>query len=320
MSSVSIATSTSLSSVDPVAPRTQAQIDYNHLTSSSSVSSDIPTEHNSTRTRTSSASAKRLRSSHSSGSARVTAISQSQSPSHSRRQTRSTPGEDIYGPQHLEHEYSLAYEELRSATIYALYRLGYTNPKRRSPEDKVYVPSLAAVLAARFPDVERARRRINEADSKLQEALENGHTWHNTPWPNYRVIFDEKGMAVDVVEVQDDEDGIDEGENEIRQLWARFETRVFKSSSANKECSDPIELRTKRPRGRPKRKCREDADGILDNCQRRKLESASSLSSLSSDASGQYTTANPCPLRGLDNERPLGRRPGLRSANTTRNR
>jgi len=84
----------------------------------------------------------------------------------------------------------------------------------------VYIPTLAMVLAAKFPDVERARRRINEADRKIKEALEKGHTWHNTPWPNHRVIFDEQGMAVDVVEVEEgDEDGTDEDENELREIW-----------------------------------------------------------------------------------------------------
>ena len=83
------------------------------------------------------------------------------------------------------------------------------------------------VLAARFPDVERARRRINEADRKIREALEMGHTWHNTPWPNYRVIFDEQGMAVDVVEVEaGDEEETDEDENELREVWAKFENEV----------------------------------------------------------------------------------------------
>jgi hypothetical protein len=319
MSSESMTTSTSIPSVNSVISKTRAHIE-NSLPSSSRASSDAPTDLDSTSLRGSSAPAKAIHFVSSGGSSTFVAHSQSQSPNRSRRHTRSTPAKDVaYGPQHLEHEYSLAYEELRSATIYALYRLGYTNPKRRSPEDEVYIPSLAMVLAARFPDVERARRRINEADRKIREALEMGHTWHNTPWPNYRVIFDEQGMAVDVVEVEaGDEEETDEDENELREVWAKFETQVCKSAPVSKVCSDHIDRGTKHTGGRPKRKCREDADDTpLDNNQRRKLEPTSSLSSLSSSTTTRNTASKPCALRGPEHDPPLGRRPGLRSANTT---
>jgi len=178
------------------------------------------------------------------------------------------------------------------------------------------------VLAARFPDVERARRRINEADRKLREALEKGQTWHNTPWPNYRVIFDEKGMAVDVVEVEDGdevEDEVDQAENELRKVWARFETQTFNSASVDKLRSGSIDLRTN---PRPKRKCREEADDVpSDNHQRRNLETSSFVSSTSSNEISKNSTSKSCAqLRGLDHELPSGRRSGLRSSNSTRNR
>ena len=179
------------------------------------------------------------------------------------------------------------------------------------------------VLAARFSDVERARTRINEADRKIKEALEMGHTWHNTPWPNYRVVFDEQGMAVDVVEVEaGDEEETDEDENELRELWAKFEAQVCKSAPVSKVCSDHIDRGTKHTNGRPKRKCREDADDApLDSNQRQKLEATSSLSSLSSLSSSATTrniASKPSALRGPGHDPPLGRRPGLRSANTTK--
>lgn len=320
MPSESMTTSTSTPSVNSVISKNRAHVKQNSLPSSSRASSDAPTDLDSTSLRGSSASAKAIHFVSSRGSSTFVTHSQSQSPNRSRRQTRSTPAQDVaYGPQHLEHEYSLAYEELRSATIYALYRLGYTNPKRRSPEDEVYIPSLAMVLAARFPDVERARRRINEADRKIREALEMGHTWHNTPWPNYRVIFDEQGMAVDVVEVEAGEE-TDEDESELRELWAKFETQVCKNGPVSKVCSDHIDRGTKHTSGRPKRKCREEADDApLDNNQRRKLEPTSSLSSLSSSATTQLenTASKSCALRGPERDPPPGRRPGLRSANAT---
>jgi hypothetical protein len=307
----------STASVDTVAPRTRAQIKQDSLPSSSRASSNAPTELDSTSTRAGSTSTKAIHSVRS-GSFVAAANPSSLSPQRPRRQTRSTPVEDFtYGPQHLEHEYSLAYEELRSATIYALYRLGYTNPKRRSPDDEVHIPSLATVLAARFPDVERARKRINEADKMLREALEMGQTWHNTPWPNHRVVFDEKGMAVDVVEAEEGDES-DEDENELREIWAKFETQVFKSAPSSKVCSDQMDRGTTPTSGRPKRKCREDTH--VDDDRRRKLKASSSISSLSSNSTGPRNAAKPCALRAPEDDTPPRRRPGLRSAKTAPSR
>lgn len=179
------------------------------------------------------------------------------SPQHPLRKTRSAPiDESTPGPQHLEHEYQMALAELREVTINALYRLGYTNPKPRSPEDIIVKPSLDMVLAARFADVERARHRIDEAHRKIQEALAIGQTWYNTPWPS------------------DSEDEDDERINEIRQLWAKFET------------SKLAESKEKRGSGRQKRKCREaaeEANSISERPKRRKVvtleDSPRSLSS-----------------------------------------
>jgi hypothetical protein len=176
------------------------------------------------------------------------------------------------------------------------------------------------VLAARFPDVERARKRIDEADRKIREALEMGQTWHNTPWPNYQVIIDEKGMAVDVVEVEGDM-GADDDEIELRKIWARFETQEATSSPASKLCSDLVDHGTTRPRGRPKRKYREDVDNIpLDSNQRRKIETCTSASPLLAGTNSPSTTPKSCTLRVQNDKTPVGRRPGLRSANTARNR
>ena len=225
MPCVSGNTSTSTGPISSRAPRTRAQLKESRLASSSRASSDVPADHETISTRASSTSVTGTQSSSQAGASTTAATSPSQSLNHTRRQTRSTPADElIYGPQHLEHEYNLAYEELRSTTIYALYRLGYTNPKRKSPDEQTRIPSLEMVLAARFPDVERARRRINEADRKLKEALEMGQNWYNTPWPNYRVIYDEQGMAVDVIEVAEGEEDIDDDELELQRMWAKFAT------------------------------------------------------------------------------------------------
>ena len=139
----------------------------------------------------------------------------------------------------------MALAELREATINALYRLGYTNPKPRSPDDIIFKPTLDMVLAARFTDVERARNRIDEAYRRIQEAIAIGRTWFNTPWPT---------------ETEEDDD---ERINEIRQLWAKFETSEFAESKEQQGSR------------RQKRKCREaaeEASAVSERLKRRKVE------------------------------------------------
>ncbi|THH29215.1 hypothetical protein EUX98_g4969 [Antrodiella citrinella] len=98
------------------------------------------------------------------------------------------------GPRHLEYDYHVAYEELREATILAAQALHFQWPKRRpritaskptreEVMDELSRPTLAEILAAKFPYVERARRKVNEADQRLQEALDRGETWENTVVP-----------------------------------------------------------------------------------------------------------------------------------------
>lgn len=75
------------------------------------------------------------------------------------------------------------------------------------------------VLAAKFPDVERARRRVNEVDQKMQ-------IWESAPWAAAE-MFDEpeeEGDGHPAREEEGDEEE-DEDEKEIRAIWARFVER-----------------------------------------------------------------------------------------------
>lgn len=233
MPSVSMKPAISSTSLHTLQSRTRLQRQHSSLTPSSDGADDQKSILTSPRSTSQSTSLEQVSSSSS--------LVSYQTSKHSRRKTRSAPvGESTLGPQHLEHQYQMALAELREATIHALYRLGYTNPKPRSPEDIIFKPSLDMVLAARFTDVERARRRIDEADRRIQEALAMGQTWHNTPWPT------------------DAEEEDDERINEIRQLWAKFET------------SELAESKAKQGSGRQKRKCREAVEDASSNSERPK--------------------------------------------------
>ncbi|CAL1713915.1 unnamed protein product [Somion occarium] len=97
------------------------------------------------------------------------------------------------GPRHLEYDYDQAVKELNAATVRAVYAMGFQPRKRTSmrgpstrsrttsiSESPADTPSVADILAKKFPDVEWARRMVDAADCKLQEALARGETWENT--------------------------------------------------------------------------------------------------------------------------------------------
>lgn len=299
MPSVSARASSSTNSIDSNTSRTHAQLkqsphsSLSSLTSSSRAPSDAPAD-----TDSKSFIPTASRCLRSSGLPPNTTISLFESPNRSRRRTRSVPDDDVYGPPHLEHEYSLAYEDLRSATIYALYRLGYTNPKRKSPDDEVNIPSLNMILAAKFPDVERARRRINEADRKLTEAIEMGQTWDNTSLAEEREILVVDGEVVG---------GIDDDEMEIRKLWAKFEHKDMKNSTSS-ITSDVVDSGANTDSRKQKRGRTEDSEGVSQD-KRRKVETKSS------SAAGEESASKSVTLERVTSNPPQGRRSGLRSAN-----
>lgn len=201
-------------------------------------------------------------------------------------------------------------------TIYALYRLGYTNPKRKSPDDEVDIPTLPMVLAAKFPDVERARKMVNEADRKLSEALALGQSWENTPWPSSRASVD--GIATEAAEVAGENDDVDDDvdERELREVWARFVAKESERELSGKDLGSAMVANG----GRRKRKCREDTEEIRqpDRQQRRRLDPSTSDGSAAYKGTGSSRVASAKAMASSELTPLPGRRVGLRSAKTVR--
>lgn len=283
------------------APRTRAQAKKYLHKLSSGASSNVAAERDTITTSALSTSESSAAPGSSEGpvseSSTIATSSASQSSERRRRQTRSASADEvIYGPQHLEHQFDLAYAELRSATIYAMYRLGYRNPRRGSSEETNPKPRLGDILARRFSDVERARRRFEEAGRKIQEALRRGQNWFNTPWPITRVVYDDNGMALDVVEVKEGEDYIDKDELEMDEIFAHLKKQnsALDCNSADGRAST---MGTKR-------KHRGDADEAQRE-KRRRLDPE------------PPSSQGPSSSKVVDPSR--GRRLGLRSTHVTQN-
>lgn len=109
------------------------------------------------------------------------------------------------GPRHLELEYHEAWEELRYVTLKAVFDLGYDWKKIKAgrPVRRTTPPTVREIMAMKIPSVMLARRRVDEVDQRLNDALARGFTWDNTPLPKYKVVEDEKGNVLDVILVED---------------------------------------------------------------------------------------------------------------------
>lgn len=116
-----------------------------------------------------------------------------------RRSERRKEKHHPLGPRHLEYDYHQAHEELRAATIRAVYEMGYKPSKKalngpstrsKSNPSSSRLPTVADIVAAGFPYLLQARRKLNRADRLLQEAISNGQYWDNTPIPPFEGILD----------------------------------------------------------------------------------------------------------------------------------
>jgi hypothetical protein len=109
------------------------------------------------------------------------------------------------GPRHLELEYHEAWEELRHVTVKAVFDLGYDSKKVRTgrPVLRAVPPTVKDIMQMNIPSVMQARKRVDEADRKLNDALSKGFTWENTPLPKYEVVEDEKGNILHVTLTED---------------------------------------------------------------------------------------------------------------------
>ena len=120
---------------------------------------------------------------------------------------RSTRNVEFYplGPRHLEEEYHDAYQEFRHVVLQAVYSLGF-DPKKVKDGRSVArstPPTVQEIMNLRLPSIAAARRRLDEADRRLNEAIAKGFTWENTKLPKYEVTYDDEGNVVNVVMIED---------------------------------------------------------------------------------------------------------------------
>lgn len=121
-----------------------------------------------------------------------------------RRSTRN-PEYLPLGPRHLEEEYHDAHQEFRHVVLQAVYSLGFDPKKIRDgrPVARSTPPTVEEIMSLRLPSVTIAKRRLDEADRRLNEAIARGFTWENTKLPKYEVTYDDKGSLISVVMVED---------------------------------------------------------------------------------------------------------------------
>ena len=99
------------------------------------------------------------------------------------------------GPQHLEYDYSIAYQDFKAAVYEGLGQLGYNPPKGVDRKKRLLAKTEGGACPPVFlgpavreqlksiPSVARASKNLDDADHALEEALARGSTWENTPIP-----------------------------------------------------------------------------------------------------------------------------------------
>ena len=109
------------------------------------------------------------------------------------------------GPRHLEEEYHDAYQDFRHVVLQAVYSLGFDPKKVRDgrPVARSTPPTVQEIMSLRLPSVSAAKRKLDEADQRLNDAIARGFTWENTKMPKYEVTYDDKGNVVNVVMIED---------------------------------------------------------------------------------------------------------------------
>ena len=149
-----------------------------------------------------------------------------------RRSTRN-PEFHPLGPRHLEEEYHDAYQDFRHVVLQAVYSLGFDPKKVRDgrPVARSTPPTVEEIMSLRLSSVTAAKRKLDEADRKLNEAIAKGFTWENTKLPKYEVTYDDKGNLINVLMVEDPLDAPEPPKEIIvplpgRQLKRKLETVV----------------------------------------------------------------------------------------------
>ena len=143
------------------------------------------------------------------------------------------------GPRHLEEEYHDAYQDFRHVVLQAVYSLGF-DPKRirdGRPVVRSTPPTVEEIMSLRLPSVTVAKRRLDEADRRLNDAIARGFTWENTKLPKYEVTYDDKGDLISVVMIEDPLDAPEPAKEMVAPLPKRQSKRKLEP------VTDPEELR-----------------------------------------------------------------------------
>lgn len=153
-----------------------------------------------------------------------------------RRSTRN-PEYLPLGPRHLEEEYHDAYQEFRYVVLQAVYSLGFDPKKVRDgrPVARSTPPTVEEIMSLRLPSVTIAKRRLDEADRRLNDALARGFTWENTKLPKYEVTYDDKGDLVSVVMVEDPLDTPEPPKEVVAPLPKKQSKRKLESATEQEE-------------------------------------------------------------------------------------
>jgi len=162
-----------------------------------------------------------------------------------RRSTRN-PEFIPLGPRHLEEEYHDAYQEFRHVVLQAVYSLGFDPKKVRDgrPAARSTPPTVEEIMNLRLPSITIAKRRVDEADRRLNEAIARGFTWENTKLPKYEVTYDDEGTLVSVVMVEDPLDGPEPPKEVIAPLPKKQSKRKLESVT---EPEEPRRSKRQRP-------------------------------------------------------------------------
>ena len=149
------------------------------------------------------------------------------------------------GPRHLEEEYHDAYQDFRHVVLQAVYSLGFDPKKIRDgrPVARSTPPTVEEIMSLGLPSITIAKRRLDEADRRLNQAIARGFTWENTTLPKYEVTYDDKGNLVSVVMIEDPLDAPEPPKEVIAPLLKKQSKRKLES------VADPEEpRRSKRQR------------------------------------------------------------------------
>ena len=162
-----------------------------------------------------------------------------------RRSTRN-PEYIPLGPRHLEEEYHDAYQDFRCAVLKAVYSLGFDPKKVRNgrPVERSTPPTVEEITKLRLPSITIAKRRLDKADRRLNEALARGFTWENTKRPKYEVTYDDEGNLVSVVMIEDPLDAPEPSKEVVAPLPKKQSKRKLESMT---EPEEPRRSKRQRP-------------------------------------------------------------------------